>query len=472
MTAWLLVLPVVLAAAVILRPRAWAARAALLATGGIMLTAAGAAWWGGGPPGRLSRFFQLDAPGLWFLTILAVVFAASAVYALFFFRSVGATPKQEAFYAAAMLSFAAAMAGVILARHLALMWVFVEATTLTSALLIYFERKKSSLEAAWKYVFICSVGIALAFVGIILLTMGSASVGTLYFDDLALHAGAINPFWRKMAFAFILVGFGTKMGLAPFHAWLPDAHSEAPSPVSALLSGALLNTAFLGLFRVHGIMVAAGSGPFSNALLLGAGFLSLLIAAVFMRRIVNYKRMLAYSSIENMGILAIGTALGPLGLTAALLHGAAHSLAKAALFLTSGNVLHLTSTKKVAEVRGLIRRDPLTGWTWVLALLAILGMPPFPSFLSKFLLVTAFFQAGMGWLAAPFLLLMAVVLYGMGSAGFGMAFGDPSGPAPAMRLTAAAWGPPAVLLLLMLTIGVGVPGRIMALLQQAAGGLP
>lgn len=471
MTAWLLILPIVLAAAVFLRPRLWAARAALLTTAAFYCAAVGVVWAGGGePPGQLSRFFQLDAAGLWFLTILAVVFAASAAYALFFFKAIGATPKQEAFYTAAMLPFVSAMAGVILARHLALLWVFVEATTLTSALLIYFERKKSSLEAAWKYVFICSVGIALAFVGIILLSMGSAAIGTLYFDDLARHAAQINPFWLKMAFAFILIGFGTKMGLAPIHAWLPDAHSEAPSPVSALLSGALLNTAFLGLFRVHGIMAAAGLAPFADALLLGAGFLSLFIAAVFLRRVINYKRMLAYSSIENMGILAIGTALGPLGLTAALLHAAAHSLAKAALFLASGNILHLYGTKKAAEVRGLIRRDPLSGWTWMLSLLAILGMPPFPAFLSKFLLVAAFFQASKGWLAAPFLLLTAVVLFGMGKAGFGMAFGE--SPSPPERLSTLAYVPPAALLVLLLCIGVNVPGRIMALIHLAAGVLP
>jgi hydrogenase-4 component F len=471
MTAWLLVVPLVLAAAVLLRPRRWTARAALLTTAAFYCAAVGAAWaGGGGPPGKLSRFFQLDEAGLWFLTLLAVVFAASAVYALYYFKVSGATPGQEAFYASAMLPFAAAMAGVILARHLALLWVFVEATTLASAVLIYFERKRSSLEAAWKYVFICSIGIALAFVGIILLSMGSASIGTLYFDDLAQNAAQIDPFWLKMAFAFILIGFGTKMGLAPVHAWLPDAHSEAPSPVSALLSGALLNTAFLGLFRIQRIMDAAGLEAFADALLLGAGFLSLFIAAVFLRRVVNYKRMLAYSSIENMGILAIGAAMGPAGLTAAFLHSAAHSLAKAALFLTSGNILHLYGTKKAAEVHGLLRRDPLTGWAWMLSLLAILGMPPFPAFLSKFLLVTALFQAGKGWLAAPFLLLTAAVLFGVGRMGFGMAFGEAN--APRERLAALAYGPPAALLVLMLGIGVNVPARIMALIQAAAGVLP
>lgn len=448
-------------------------RIALLGTA-LLYLAAVMVWWTGGEVVYLSEilagYFTVDPLGLFFLTITTLVFMAAAVYSLFYFQEHGLPRKREAVYVATMLLFLLAMTGVVLANHLALLWVFVEATTLTSALLIYFEQHKSSLEAAWKYIFICSIGITLAFVGIIVLSIGSKSIGSLFFADLYLRAGEINPFWLKMAFAFILVGFGTKIGLAPFHAWLPDAHSEAPSPVSALLSGALLNSTFLGLFRFQEIMVRAHLDDFSNFLLIAVGLLSLLISAAFMLKIQNYKRMLAYSSIENMGILALGIACGKTGIYAALLHSVAHSLAKGALFLTSGNILHLYGSKRIADVRGLLQKDPRTGWLWLLSLLAIAGLPPFPAFLSKFLLIKAFFAAGIGWLAAPFLLFVIVILFGMGGGVFGMAFGAPPTDTPTpVRLSIFAYGPQMLLLLLLLAVGINIPTKVQAALQSAAG---
>jgi len=467
--------PLALGALALLARRRWASRTALLGTaalflGTVVAWAAGAD--GGGAAGWLSEYFAVDPAGLTFLAILAVVLAGASVYSLFYFRERGLTPRQEAVYAAEMSVFVVSMAGVMLSRHLALLWVFVEATTLSSALLIYFERRKSSLEAAWKYIFICSVGIALAFVGIILLSIGSQGINSLFFSDLGRRAGEINPFWLKMAFSFILVGFGTKIGVAPLHAWLPDAHSEAPSPVSALLSGALLNSTFLGLLRVHDIMVQAGLQGFSRALLFVTGFLSLLVGAAFLLQTANYKRMLAYSSIENMGLLFLGTALGPAGLYAALLHSAAHSLSKASLFLTSGNILALTASKRIEDVRGLLHREPRTGWIWIASFLAVAGFPPFPTFLSKFLLIRAFFQAGLGWLAAPLLLLVVVIVFGMGGAVFRMSFGDPPEHAPDVRMDASALAPQIVLLALLLSIGVSLPAVVQALIQAAAGFTP
>jgi hydrogenase-4 component F len=466
--------PLALGALALALKRRWANRAALLGTAALLLTAV-IVWVPGVASGaeiRLSEYLAIDALGLVFLAVMALVFAAAAVDSLFYFRERGLTPRREAVFIAEMLAFVTAMAGVILARHLALLWVFVEATTLTSALLIYFEGRKSSLEAAWKYIFICSVGIALAFVGIILLSMGSRSIGSLAFTDLVRRAGEINPFWLKMSFAFILVGFGTKIGLAPLHAWLPDAHSEAPSPVSALLSGALLNSSFLGLLRVHEIMVGAHLQKFSDLLLLITGFLSLLIGAAFLLQTANYKRMLAYSSIENMGLLAMGTALGPPGLLAALLHSAAHSLAKASLFITSGSIFALYGSKRIEDVRGLLRREPKTGWLWILSFLAVAGFPPFPAFLSKFLLLRAFFSAGSGWLAAPFLILVVVVVVGMGGAVFRMSFGDPPAEAAGLRPDVFALAPSIVLLALLLAIGVSIPGLARTLLETAAGVRP
>ncbi|HOX86085.1 MAG TPA: proton-conducting transporter membrane subunit [bacterium] len=465
--------PVLLAIITLIKPHRVINDSALLVGAGIIALFSIGIWCGifsPAGPRWLDNYFRLDAIGLLFLLIMAVVFLSAAIYSVYYHREQKTSPRRHSFYAASMLLFVAAMIGVILSNHLALLWVFIEATTLTSAVLINFEQKKSALEAAWKYIFICSVGIALAFVGIIILSMGAKSIGSLFFHDLYAGASQINPFWLKMSFAFILVGFGTKIGVAPIHAWLPDAHSEAPSPVSALLSGTLLNTAFLGLIRVQEILIQANLSSFSNSLIRFIGFLSLFISAVFMTNSKNYKRMLAYSSIENMGILFIGLTMGKTGLFAAMLHTGAHSFAKSALFLTSGNILHLTRSKEIAQVRGLLRREPLTGWLWIVAILVIAGLPPFPTFLSKFLLIKAFFESGMGWLVVPFFLFVLIVIFGMMRAAVSMVFADPDSHShpTSPRLSFLAYLPQILLLVFLLSFGAAIPDKLVQLLSEAA----
>jgi hydrogenase-4 component F len=447
-------------------------RIALLASPALYITIAIAIWLGFEwhiLPDWLLAYFNFDSIGLFFFSVMALVFAAASVYSLFYFKEHELSAKQESIYVAEILFFVIAMTGVILATHLALLWVFVEATTLTSALLIYFEKKKSSLEAAWKYVYICSIGIALAFVGIILLSVGSKSIGSLFFNDLYARASEINPFWLKISFAFIFVGFGTKIGIAPIHAWLPDAHSEAPSPVSALLSGTLLNSAFLGLLRVQEIFNRAHSGQFSNFIFLLTGFLSLMICSVFMLRIKNYKRMLAYSSIENMGILFIAVALGKPGVFALLLHTLSHSFSKTALFLTSGNILHIYKSKKIENVQGLLQKDSRTGWLWVVSSLSILGLPPFPAFISKFLIIKAFWLNGISWLAVPFFLFLVVISFGMANAVFKMVYGKSQfEEVNKLKLQSFAYLPQLVLLLVLLMIGINMPQQVFDLINNAA----
>ncbi len=420
-------------------------------------------------PDWLLVYFRFDCIGLFFFAVMAIVFAGVSVYSLSYFSEHNLNARQESVYILEILAFVVAMAGVILATNLALLWVFVEATTLTSALLIYFEKKKSSLEATWKYIYICSIGIALAFVGIITLSIGSERIGSLFFSDLYLHASEINPVWLKLSFAFLFVGLGTKVGVAPIHAWLPDAHSEAPSPVSALLSGTLLNSAFLGILRVQVILVRADQQAFSNIILLLTGFLSLLVSAVYMLRVKNYKRMLAYSSVENMGIMFIGVGLGQPGLFAAMLQTLAHSFSKTSLFLTSGNILHSYGTKKIEDVQGLLKRDPVTGWIWMASFLAIIGIPPFPIFISKFFIIRAFWVNGQGWLAVLFFLFIVVVTFGMGKAVFRMAFGD-SGieGAGSVRPASSAYLPQIVLLAALVIVGINMPNLVNEMLSKAA----
>lgn len=420
-------------------------------------------------PDWLTGYFRFDNIGLFFFSIMTLVFFASSLYSLFYFKEHSLSPKQEAAFIAGINLFVVAMIGVILATHLALLWVFIEATTLTSAVLIYFEKKKSSLEAAWKYVYICSIGIALAFVGIIILSIGSRSIDSLFFTDLYNNASKINPFWLKVSFAFLFVGLGTKIGVAPIHAWLPDAHSEAPSPVSALLSGTLLNSAFLGLLRVHEIFIRANMQDFSNFLFIITGFLSLLVSSVFMMRLKNYKRMLAYSSIENMGILFIGISLGTAGFYAAMLHTLAHSLSKTSLFLTSGNILSLFKSKKIENVKGILQTDSKTGWLWVVSALSIIGMPPFPIFISKFFIIRALWLNGMNWLAILFFAFLIIVTYGITSTVFNMAYGDPkTDDIKERKLGFSAYVPQLILLIILLAIGINMPGQLFDMLKNAA----
>ena len=335
----------------------------------------------------------------------------------------------EAVFAGCLLLFLATMTLVSVSRHLGLMWVGVEATTLASAPLIYFHRHHRSLEATWKYLLICSVGIALALLGNFFVAVAARSAGGpmihLTIDDLVAHAGSLNPLWLKAAFLFFLVGYGTKMGLAPLHTWLPDAHSEAPSVVSALLSGALLNCAFLTILRAHSLLSAAGLAGFSSDLLVLFGLISMAVAAVFILGQADFKRMLAYSSVEHMGILSLGIGIGGVATFGAMLHAVNHSLTKAMLFLAAGNILALYRTKSTIRVRGVLRTLPATGVLWLAGFLAIVGSPPFGPFLSELTILKGVLDAGRPLVAVAYLSALAIVFVGMATIFLRMAYGPP-----------------------------------------------
>ena len=261
------------------------------------------------------------------------------------------------------------------------------------------------------------------------------------------------------------------MGLAPLHTWLPDAHSEAPSVVSALLSGAVLNCAFLGLLRTQQVCVAAGLGAFGRDVWIALGLTSLVIGAVFILGQTDYKRLLAYSSVENMGILAVGIGLGGAGAFGALFHAVNHSLAKGMLFLLSGNILARYRTKTIAQVKGLLGTAPATGLLWIAGFLAITGTPPFGTFTSKLLIVKAAFDTGQTsdrWVGVVFLALLAVIFIGMTTAFLGMAQGKPEKTAGSGRDRVWQIAPPVVLGGLLLWLGLAVPAPLDKVLHEIA----
>jgi len=416
----------------------------------------------------LGIYFKTDSLNILFLLILSVIFVGVAVYNKSYFKTSAISKKEHTHYTMAVLFFIFSMTATILSTHLGLSWVFIEATTLASAYLIYFNKTKHALEAAWKYVFICSIGISLAFVGIILLTIATGQINSLFFNDLYLSAGKIVPFWLKLSFVFILVGFGTKMGLAPVHAWLPDAHSEAPSPISALLSATLLNSAFLIILRLYKLMELTHLDAYAKILLITMGLLSLFVTAVFVFNVNNYKRMLAYSSIENMGIIAIGIAVGGLGIYAAMLHLLAHSLIKSSFFLTAGNILKLFKTKNINEISGIIKQDKISGWLWVLCFTGISGIPPSPLFLSEFLLLKAMFKSNQIPLAIIFSLFLTIIIFGIGKSVIKMSFGEVKIQKITQSLTMGMYLPQIIFLTIALILGSYMPPFIYQLIQNAA----
>ena len=479
-----LILVPALAGALCFALRSALARRALLGGAAAVHAARTYAAGRGLPEPTLYDWLALDDLGRLFLGITSLLFLVTAVYAVGYLarerdkahRDFGEdflfTNIPEAVFTGCLLLFLAAMTLVVTSRHFGLLWAGVEATTLASAPLILYHRHHRSLEATWKYLVLCSVGIAVALLGSFFLSVAlreTAGSSSLVLDDLVRRAPDASAPWLRAAFICLLVGYGTKMGLAPLHSWLPDAHSEAPSVVSALLSGALLNCAFLAILRALQVCVAAGQGEFARGLLLGFGLLSMGLAAIFLVRQSDYKRLLAYSSVEHMGILAIGVGLGGLGDYGALLHAVCHALTKGMLFLVAGNILAASNTKTAGEVRGLLRGLPVSGLLWTAGFLAIAGSPPFGTFLSEFTIIRAALAQGRPRVAAAMLLLLAVIFAGMSRTMLAMAQGESTTTHPAEPRLAVA--PPLVLAALVLLLGLYIPAPLEATLRLAARAL-
>ncbi len=397
----------------------------------------------------------LDALGIAVLSITALLFVAAAFQSIFHvpadLRLSHGKHLETPTFVICLLGFLSTMTLVILARNFGLLWVAVEATTLASAPLILFHRSGHSLEAMWKYLLICSVGIGLALFGTMLLATATAEGGFpgLGFSSLQAHIDSLHRGWFKAAFIFILAGYGTKMGLAPFHTWLPDAHSEAPGTVSALLSGALLNCSFLGIVRVLNL-APWELKPFCNTLLVTLGVLSLAVAAFFIIRQSDFKRMLAYSSVEHMGLIAILWGIGESGF--AVLHMLGHSLIKMTLFCLAGNILLAYGTRQVVHVKSLFGVIPKNGMLWLLGIFLICGAPSSPLFVTEFLLI----RSADPWLGTLILLLLFLVFAGMMRVALGMVCGRPEKETPADAGAVAAEHLTAIpLLMLVLALGFG-----------------
>ena len=422
------------------------------------------------PAPAAAGWFVLDPPGRLVLLMLSVLFLICSVYTIGYLRH--RSEANNRVFVACILAFLATTTLVTCSHHLGVMWVAIEATTLSSAPLIYFNRTQRSIEATWKYLLVGSVGIAIALLGTFFLAYASLLHGgeaSLLFEDLMRRAPMLDKSWLQAAFVLLLVGYGTKMGLAPMHTWKPDAYGEAPGVIGALLAGGLTNCAFLALLRIYRICHAAGESQYAGRLLIFIGLLSMVFAAVFMVGQRDFKRMLAYSSVEHMGILALGVGIGGPALFGALLHMINNGITKGVLFLSAGNIHRAYDDKTTDEVRGAMRRLPLSGTLFLFGFLAITGSPPFGPFVSEFSILNGAFLQGRFLSGAAFLLLLLIIFVGMGKTVLTVVQGR---PLPGTKATAYRDGlltglPILASMAIVLLLGIHVPASLQGMLRDA-----
>jgi hydrogenase-4 component F len=426
----------------------------------------------------LGGVVYLDGLGGVFLLAVAFVYAVVAVYSVGYLRPGIGHVRLRRLYWPLLNLFGFALVITPLLDNLAALWVVIELTTIVSAVLVTAEGNDASLEAAWKYIVIGSAGLAVGLLGIVLLyAAGAPALGGSYeptYTNLAGAAGALTPTLTRVAFALIVVGFGTKVGLVPMHAWLPDAHSESPSPISAMLSGGLLAAALYAVLRLGAITADAVGPTYVRALLLGFGALSLVLAGLFTLRQTNYKRLLAYSSIEHMGIVSLGVGIGgPIAAYGAFLHVLVHAAGKTLAFFGAGELLSRYESRSVNDVRGVMRAAPFTGVMVLVAAIAVAGMPPFGIFRSELTIVTGGFAAPLYVFAGLLIVMANVAFVGIYRTFHRMVLtsGDEDDDTarilrPQQPLMAAAM---LISLAVLLVLGLWVPGPLNQLLHSAAG---
>jgi hydrogenase-4 component F len=427
-----------------------------------------------GPQLSGGGMFYIDAFNVYLVALTAMVGLSTAIFSRPYMRHEvergRLTDRRLRLYHSMYQGFLFAMLLALSTNNLGILWVAMEAATLTTVLLVSLYRTAESIEAAWKYFVLCGVGIAQALFGTVLLyfaaenTLGGGRDDTLLWTVLHGAAANLDPAVLALAFVFLLVGYGTKVGLVPLHNWLPDAHSEGPTPMSAVLSGLLLNVALYALVRVKMLVDASLHTQLAGHLMMGFGLLSFTVASLFLHRQYDIKRMFSYSSIEHMGLITYAFGLGgALATFGALLHMTVHSLTKSAIFITVGHASQLAGTQRIDRIRGVIRIQPAIGWGLLVGAVAIAGFPPFGVFTSEFLLLSATMQSW-PWLAVPLLAGFGVAFAGLFRHLHPMVFGEPP---PGREPVHANMLPVAFHLALVLWLGLSIPRFLADWFSQA-----
>ena len=449
-------------------------RAALLLANAVAHPVGVALLWLHPSESRPGAWLMVDDLGLVVLSIVSVLFFAVSIYAVAQIRI--ETPRGGRAFVSCLLAFLAATSLVAASQHMALLWVGMEATTLAIAPLIYSRDDRRSLEAVWKYLVLSSVGIALALLAVFFLAtsqLGDPDSRALMIPDLVSRSAHLDGRWLRAAFVFALAGFGTKMGLAPLHTWKPDTYGEAPSLVGGLMAGALTTCAFLALARFTQVITAAGLQNFARPLLISAGLFSLLVATAFIIGQADIKRLLAYSSVEHMGLLVLGLGLGGVGPYGSVLHLINNGLIKGMLFLVVGNLVVAAGTSVVADMRGMQRMRPFSGWLLLAGLFAVTGSPPFGMFISEFLIVSAAVQQHHPWVATMTVMMLAMIFAGIAAMIVEILYGA----APQASLETSTTErvssvlSPLTLGIIVLLLGLYIPSPLQAIVGRAAASL-
>ncbi|HWE72332.1 MAG TPA: hydrogenase 4 subunit F [Stellaceae bacterium] len=470
--AAVLLIPLLAACILALLPHYRAA--ALLNIGATFLTLLAAVALLVGPAPPSTDYLLVDELNIVFIALSSFIGFTTSIFSASYIghelETERLTPTYLRFYHAMYQILMFAMNLALLANNIGLMWVAIEIATLTTVMMVGIYRTHEALEAAWKYFILGSVGIGLALFGTILVYVAAQpvigeGVGSMVWTQLVARAAGFDPALLNVAFVFLLLGYGTKVGLVPLHAWLPDAHAEGPTPISAVLSGLLLNVALYAVLRFKMLMTANAAAVAPGPLMVTLGLLSVIFAAFMLYRRRDIKRLFAYSSIEHMGIIVFAFGMGgPLANFAGLLHMTMHSLTKSGIFFTVGHVTQVKGTQRIAEIGGLTETHAWLGWSLVIGVVAIAGLPPFGIFMSEFLVVSSSFAR------SPLLTLLLVfgLLIALGALILrlnSIAFGAPRGPSAQVR---ASYAPLIAHFALVLAIGIYLPAPLVAWFQQVA----
>lgn len=419
-------------------------------------------------------YFSVDSLGAILLILVAVIGLIVSWYSVGYLKAevakgiIGFRRVRQYFVLLHLFLFA--MFFAVITPNPIVMWIAIEATTLSTAFLISFYNKPSAMEAAWKYLILNSVGLLLGFFGTLLFlypALQTGQEGLITWHSIRASISGFDPFVAKIAFIFILIGYGTKMGLVPMHTWLPDAHSKAPVPISGLLSGVLLNIAFFAILRFKALVDLAVGPDFSRALLIFFGLTSILVSAFIIFIQKNYKRLLAYSSIEHMGVMALGFGFGGVGASAALLHMIYHSIAKSLLFLSAGHLFLKYSSTKIIHVQGVLSVLPSTGILFIIGFLAITGVPPFGIFITEFTILSAGIQTHPA-VTVMALFGLTLVFIGFFRHTVAMLFGKNETGLPPGEAGQGTMAPVVVLALLLTITSIYVPSFIASLIDAAS----
>lgn len=421
-------------------------------------------------------YFTPDALAVIFVGVISIVAIPAFYHSFVYFTKHPYKPREMGLYYAATVMLIASITAAYLSNHIGITWVFVELTTLSASALIYHRRNKLTLEGTWKYIFICSISITLVFIGVLFATVAvqQQGISDLFYRNLSLHAPELNVFWLKLAFLFIFTGFTAKAGLVPMYTAGIDAKDKAPYPAAALLASVLMNVGFIGIFRFYEITSHTAIYGWTNKIVLISAILSVFVATVYMLRVKNIKRMMAYSGVEHMGIVMLGMAAGGIGYYAAILHLILHSFAKPALFFQFGQIYRTYGSKSVYDVGHYFKYNITGAIVLLFAYFIITAMPPSGMFVSEFLIFRSLFESGYLWVLILVMILLTVIIWAFGKNVFKMLFIKPIDfdDSQVESIPFSESLSQFLLLALVIYVGLNPPEALVSLIQSAISTLP